>query len=301
MIPAFPKLFAIGTVYIQDIFNGPVEVSEKIDGSQFAFGKVNGALQMRSKGAELYADNPEKMFSKAIEHVVSIQDKLLEGMVFYAEYLRSPRHNILKYDRVPTNHLMLFGAYNSVADFWHRGRGLEVIADELGIELVPRIGDGVILLGAGSMAQLLDRDSVLGGCKIEGVVVKNYYRPVVLGNTVLPIMGGKYVSEAFKETHGKRWSKEETKTGRMDKFYDSFRTEARWLKAVQYLRDSGQLLQEPKDIGALMKRIHQDIDDEEMENIKRWLWREFGSQVKRKATQGMAEWYKEQLLLGTFK
>ena len=50
-ISAFPKIFAIGTDYIKDLFNGPVEITEKIDGSMFVFGKVDGELFMRSKGA----------------------------------------------------------------------------------------------------------------------------------------------------------------------------------------------------------------------------------------------------------
>lgn len=39
---SFPKIFAVGTSYIQDLLNGEVEVTEKVDGSQFVFGKING-------------------------------------------------------------------------------------------------------------------------------------------------------------------------------------------------------------------------------------------------------------------
>jgi len=49
LINAFPKIFAIGTDYISNIFDDEVEITEKIDGSQFAFGKVNGELFMRIK------------------------------------------------------------------------------------------------------------------------------------------------------------------------------------------------------------------------------------------------------------
>lgn len=66
MINEFPKIFSLGTVYIKDILNEEVEVSEKIDGSQLSFAKINGNLYMRSKGAMLYADNPQKMFAPAI-------------------------------------------------------------------------------------------------------------------------------------------------------------------------------------------------------------------------------------------
>lgn len=36
MKPAFPKIFSLGTNYIQDIFKEEVEVTEKVDGSQRA-------------------------------------------------------------------------------------------------------------------------------------------------------------------------------------------------------------------------------------------------------------------------
>jgi hypothetical protein len=52
----FPKIFALGTMYIRDIFEGAVEITEKIDGSQFVFGMIDGKLQLRSKGAVLYVD-----------------------------------------------------------------------------------------------------------------------------------------------------------------------------------------------------------------------------------------------------
>ena len=33
----FPKIFQIGDRYISRLFNGVVEVTEKVDGSQFSF------------------------------------------------------------------------------------------------------------------------------------------------------------------------------------------------------------------------------------------------------------------------
>jgi len=49
MISAFPKIFTLGTDYISDIFKEEVEITEKIDGSQISFGKIEGELYMRSK------------------------------------------------------------------------------------------------------------------------------------------------------------------------------------------------------------------------------------------------------------
>lgn len=49
----------------------------------------------------------------------------------------------------------------------------------------------------------------------------------------------------------------------LELLYDSYRTEARWQKAVQHLRDEGKLLGEPKDIGPLMAEIWRDLVEEE--------------------------------------
>lgn len=296
MITAFPKIFSIGTDYIRDIFNEDVEVTEKIDGSQFAFGKVNGELFLRSKGAMLFTTNPEKMFTEAIAYIVQIQDRLPEGMIFYSEYLKKPQHNTLKYNRIPQNHLMLFGVMHTSQKFeaslsW---------AEKLEIEHVPVIATGKIN-NASELTSLLDCESILGGTKIEGVVVKNFHRQFLLGGQPMPLMAGKYVSEAFKEVHRERWGTKENTKGHMEIFMDSFRTTGRWEKAIQRLAERGELENQPRDIGKLFKEVHLDIEAEEVEAVKEWLWREFKDKLMRKATGGLAEWYKDRLLQKGFK
>jgi len=294
MIKAYPKIFAIGTDYIADIFKEPVEITEKIDGSQFAFSRVNGELFMRSKGAQLFIDNPEKMFLPAIEYVQGIEHLLEDNTTYYCEYLKQPRHNVLKYDRIPNNHLMLFGVMGTFTQRFARDV-LGVIAEDLNIESVPVLFRGVINKPE-DLTKLLDEQSVLGSTAIEGIVVKNYDRPFLLGGQPIPIMAGKFVSEKFKETHKQKWGKEYTARGRYVTFCESFKTEARWHKAVQHLRDSGELENQPRDIGKLIKEIQRDIKEEEQEAIKNFLWSEFGKDILRTATRGFPEWYKEQLV-----
>ena len=183
MISAFPKVFAIGTDYIKDIFNGEVEVSEKIDGSQIAWGKVKGELHIRSKGAALYKDYPEKMFAEGISYIKQIEDLLPEGLIFYAEYLKTPKHNTLKYNRIPQNHLMLFAVMHAnqkfdESHFW---------AEKLGIEHVPILKIGNIG-GAPELIEFLNYESILGGARIEGIVVKNYQIQFLLGGHPIPLM-----------------------------------------------------------------------------------------------------------------
>lgn len=297
MIKAFPKIFAIGTDYIRDIFAEEVEVTEKVDGSQFAFGKVDGELYLRSKGTMLFPENPEKMFAEGIDYVQQIEHKLPDGIIFYCEYLKKPKHNTLKYERIPKNHLTLFGVMHISQAF---DDDLEGYADLLEIESVPVLHNGMIE-SSDELKAMLDRESVLGGQKIEGVVVKNYSRQFLLGGQPMPIMSGKYVSEAFKEVHRERWGKEEKSKSRLQEFFESFRTQARWEKAVQHLRERGELTDSPRDIGNLFKEVHLDIEAEEKDAVKDFLWREFASELKRKSTAGLPEWYKEKVMERAFE
>ena len=297
MISAFPKIFAIGTDYISDIFKEEVEITEKIDGSQFIFGRVNGEIFFRSKGATLFIDNPEKMFAEAIDYVVGISDIIRDNTVFYCEYLKKPKHNTLKYDRIPRNHLALFGVSDSNKNFFEE---IDFYATYHSIDRAPILYRGKVD-GIEMFEELLNTESYLGGTKIEGVVVKNYHRPFLLGGQPIPLMAGKYVSEAFKEIHQKRWKGENTGKGRFEIFKTQFRSEARWEKAIQHLRDIGALENSPRDIGKLIKEIKEDISDEERDAILKFLWKEFSPEILRCATRGFPEWYKERLLSRALK
>lgn len=297
---AFPKIFAIGTKYVDGIFDDEVEVTEKIDGSQFVFGKDDkGQLFARSKGQQLVLDNPTKMFAKAVEYILSIEDKIADDTWYYSEYLEKPKHNVLAYERVPTNNLILFGVCDSGERF-ESTHIMEAYADKLGIEAVPVLFQGDVK----DMQQVLDMlegPSVLGNVEREGIVVKNYAKTVLIGGQVMPLMAAKYVSEKFKEVHRKTWSKDHTNKGRWETFMQGYRTEARWEKAVQHLREKGELDWSPRDIGNLMKEVNIDIITEEKDVILEFLWKEFGKELLRVATRGLPEWYKEQLLKSAFE
>lgn len=269
MITAFPKIFSIGTDYIRDIFKEPVEITEKIDGSQFAFGKINGELVMRSKGKVLLREAPEKMFINAVSYVEAIEHRLPDNIAFYCEYLKTPKHNTLAYKRIPNNHLMLFGVKSIPGEVFSIEK-MHFWADELNIERIPLLGFHEIH-NPMQLAEIIESESALGGAMMEGVVVKNYRRQFLLGGWPMPLMAGKFVSEAFKEVHRKSWGKEHTGKGKLETFFESFCTEARWEKSVQHLRDNGDLLNDPKDIGQLIKAIHLDIEEEEKEAIKNFL------------------------------
>ena len=291
MIKSFPKIFQMGTKYISNIFDGEVEITEKVDGSQFVFGKLDGQLYMRSKGTQQYRENPDKMFQRAVDYVGKIEDLIPDNTIFYCEYLNKEKHNVLVYNRVPINNLILFGVATKEEEF---SSDLVSWASKLGIESVPVVFKGIA--SADMLLKLLENESILGGVNIEGVVVKNYNKTVLVGGQVIPIMTGKYVSEKFKEVHNKDWKKENTGHGKWDTFKMGFRTEARWNKAIQFLKENNTLVGEPRDIGLLVKRVREDICEEEKENIKDMLWKIYSGEILRYASAGLPEWYKEQLL-----
>lgn len=298
MIKSFPKIFSLGTDYIKEIFDGEVEVTEKIDGSQFGFGRINGEIFVRSKGCMLHIDAPNNMFKEGVDYIASIQDRLPDNTIFHAEYLQTPKHNSLEYERIPQNHLILF----SVSDSTEKFLGHEEIkkwAEILKIDYVPIVFKGIID-SPEKVFELIGNESVLGKAQMEGVVVKNYNKPFLLGGQPIPLMSGKYVSESFKEVHNTSWKGEHTGRGKWDVFKQGYCTEARWTKSVQHLKEKGELENSPKDIGKLLKEIQRDIAEEEREEIKKFLWEYFGTDVLRVAVSGFPEWYKKSLLVESF-
>lgn len=293
---SYPKVWAMGHPNVANLFSGDVLIEEKIDGSQFSFGIFDGELKVRSRGAVMAVDFPEKMFAEAVEYVKSIADKLEDGWTYRGEYLRKPKHNTLCYGRIPQNHIMLFDI-NTGLETYASAVEKAAIAASIGLECVPVLYEGRVE----SVEQLkghLDRESVLGGCNVEGVVAKNY---AMFGRDGKALMG-KYVSEAFKEKHNKEWKASNPgKNDVVQSVIEDFRTEARWRKAVQHLAERGELQNAPQDIGSLMKEIHADFDAECAEEVKDKLYRWAAPKIKRGLCAGFPEWYKSELLKSQFE
>ena len=293
---SYPKVLAVGHRYIADIFDGPVLVEEKIDGSQISFGMVDGELCIKSRNKKLIIDAPDKMFTNAIESIQAIQGELTEGWIYRGEYLKSPCHNVLAYDRIPNGHIIIFdiemGPNNPIAD--HTEKVMQ--AKYLGFECVPQFE--VDITGPDVVIGLLETTSCLGGQKIEGIVVKSYDKITPDGKHMV----GKYVSDRFKERHTKKWG--ESNPGRNDVIeiiIASLKTDARRDKALQHLKENGDYTGTPQDIGKFLKEIHLDIETEEKDYIAEKLVSHFLPQIKRAICGGAPEWYKQQLLEGAFK
>lgn len=295
---SYSSIYNMGHKAIADLLKGPVYVEEKVDGSQFSFGMdEEGTLRVRSKGCEMVVDAPEKMFTLAVETTKRLQDHLHKGWTYRCEYLRTPKHNALIYNRVPDNHLIVFDIETDECNFLsYNDKKAE--AQRLGLEVVPLLYAGTIE-DVEKFRSFLTFDSVLGGQKIEGVVVK----PIgysLFGKDKKVLMG-KFVSEAFKEVHSKMWKAENPTAGDIVGMLGAtYSTQARWQKALQHLTEQGLITDSPQDIGLLMKEVPVDVKRECEEEIKEKLFVFAWSHIARMTTRGLPEWYKELLLKKQF-
>lgn len=293
-LSSYGSPYAVGHRAINELFDGTVLIQEKVDGSQISFGlDADGELQMRSKGAQLHVGAPAKMFAKGVEAMLAIKPLLRPGLVYRGEYLMKPKHNVLAYDRTPDKHIILFDIEdtNQGAGYFLSPDEVSAEAARLGLEVVPTYHFGPFS-GLAALRELLDRVSVLGGAKIEGVVVKNYARFTPDKN----VMMGKFVSETFKEVHQGEFRKDNPTQGDIEsELIAAYRTPARWAKAVQHLREKGVLTDSPKDIGPLIVEVRTDVAKECEEEIKQRLYDYFIDKVNRGIVLGIPEWYKERL------
>ena|SRR6202008_3852111 len=294
---AYPKILHVGDKAIAELFDGEVEITEKLDGSQFGFGKVNGELVCRSKGKEIDLDNPDKMFQLGVDYVKSIEDRIPDGMFFYGEYLQKPRHSTLAYARIPKNYIAIFGVYYAETRTFGDYNDIIEWSEKLDVDPIPLIWQGKSS-PEHAMAFVTDRESYLGGQLIEGIVVKTPKDWMFLGKLYYPVMAGKYVTERFKETHEKDWKKNNTGKGQFERLKEKYHTEARWHKAVMHLIERSEIEGTPRDIGKLIAEIKADLTTEEKANIQDELWNLFGEEILRHAVMGFPNWYKDQIALG---
>jgi len=293
-ISSYPKVHAIGHKQILELFDGPVLVEEKIDGSSFSMMRKDGELFCRSRGKDLVIDAPEQMFIRAVETAKGLD--LHDGWTYRCEYLSKPHHNTLTYGRIPNQHLILFDIAIGLEDYMTPA-DKQVEAKRIGLEMVPVFYEGHVE-SLGQLLGFLDTASVLGNVKIEGIVVKNYAKFTRDGK----VMMGKYVSEKFKESHRTAWKKTSPQQGDvLQSLIESFATEARWEKAIQHLREKGELEGSPRDIGPLIKEIPEDIKAECEDDIKDALFRWAFPHIRRGATKGFPEFYKSRLAKAAFE
>jgi hypothetical protein len=284
---SYPKVYNVGHPQVADVMDGDVIIQEKVDGSQFSFGLHDGEIKMRSRNREFAFGEQDNLFQLAAEQVYRVKDRLVPGYTYRCEYLAKKKHNTIAYDRVPLNNFAIFDIEKSESLFSF----LAIYPD---FDSVPEL-----YRGPGSevtpemIKEFMDRESFLGGSKIEGIVIKNYNRFTRDGK----VMMAKHVSEQFKESHGAGWSKRHPSSADMTEILvNRYKTEARWAKSVQHMREGGLLESDPRDIGKLIKEVQADIKSECEDEIKQILFDEAWKKISRGVIRGLPEWYKQQLL-----
>ena len=295
----YPKVWNLGHKAIADLFDGPVVIQEKVDGSQFTFGVIGGELKCRSKRAEVFLEEPDRNFALAVETVkrVYAEGKLTEGWQYRGEAFRGYKHNALEYDRAPRGNLILFDVDTGLEDRVADPERLASIAEDLGLEVVPTLVVGPVE-DLASLTALLETPSILGKALVEGIVIKNYDR---FNQHDGKMLMGKLVSAEFREKHAKSWKK--TNPGKGDVvalLKEQYRSERRWEKSVERLGDEGLLDDSPKDIGLLLREVQKDIYEECGEEIKEALFKAFWKEIGRGTTAGLPEWYKNRLAESQF-
>lgn len=272
-----------------EIFEDPVLIQEKADGSQLSASVIDGELVVRSRGVH-FSPYAAGDFQPACDYLLSIQDRLRPDWIYRCEYFRRPKQNALMYNRLPRNHLVLFDIEDGMQRFLPP-LDVQREAERIEVEPWPPLFYGRWLKGALGLGDLL-KESALGGPTMEGVVCKNYSRY----GADKKVLMAKFVREDFKEINAKNW-KAANPTGKdiLLMLGDTYRTEARWRKAIQHLRDDGKLQGAVQDIGLIVREIWPDILKEHKEDILEALWRWAEPALRRIVVRGVPEFYKAEL------
>jgi hypothetical protein len=296
---SIPKIYSFGTRHTNGILNGQVVIEEKYDGSQFTFGVTDDKLWCRSKNSVLEGVEPG-MFEPAVNTARELHRRaaLVEGWVYCCEFLAKQKHNVLCYSRTPKGFLVLYDV-RGASGLWLNSATKIELANTLGLEPVQVFCQVKTTEFDMPVVQknMLAMDSSLGGVKVEGIVIKNYGRSHGERGVGWP-MTAKIVSDAFKEKHTLKQPKAEPNEFIQVRLINSLRTEARWLKAVQHLKESGALKNDNCDIGPLCKEVQGDVLAEETEWIKQQLFDEFSREITKGVVNGLAQWYQKKLAEG---
>lgn len=297
MIPSYTSPRNYGDRYLSTLHSGPVVIQEKIDGSQFAFKwDEAGELSFRTRKCK----DPEvilKSFGPLVEHLRALPAQP-GHLVFRGEAMLKAKQNKLKYDRAAKNGLVLFDVEDWSSGELHYPTPVESVMefaevfDFDAVQVVEILETDKIYTKEMFSAHYESVDSVLGG-KIEGVVLKNYAERDPADGKLLV---AKYVSDEFRESMKVRPMKiPSNHTLFLEKLGKSVCTEARWDKAIQHLREQGELTGTAKDIGPLMRELHADIEKECIEDVKEALWDEARKTILKSASTGFPQYYLEQI------
>ena len=286
-------------------------ITEKVDGSQWRFGiNAKGEYFSGSKNVNFNEYRlPDRMF-KEISERMELKLKELNSIhafplindddfiCFYGEYIRSEKHNALKYDRVPRGNIYLFDV---MINYKYQNPS-EVIkwSEHLGLEPVNIFGTNANELPSYSKVLSLVKNSTscLGNVCPEGAVIKNYDILITdnYTKTSSPFMV-KVVRDEFKEILNKTWKADNGKSHKdiVARIIDRVNKQAVWDKAITHMRDEGKLIGKMQDMKELVPEIHREIEKEWMEIINEELFKSFEHEIAQGFIRGFPDYYKEKL------
>lgn len=295
----YPHLYRLEHKECADLLSRELVAEEKVDGSQFSFGAFTSetgerVLRVRSHKQEFDPATPNDMFVAATATARDLfeRDLLTVGYAYRAEALKGRGHNVLKYGREPRGGLVLFDV--NVGDGRYMSYDEKAAeAARLGLEITPALARGVLTLA--EVEALWETDALLGGVKIEGVVLKpveTNYSPY--GGAII----GKHVRPSFKEAHKKAWGEGSQQDGHktvIERLAARYSTVGRYNKAFQHLGEDGELVYEMRDIPALVAEVKRDLLAEEGDDIARALFEAFSNEIARGVARGVPAYYADKL------
>lgn len=298
VVPAYPKVTSDGKLRLWSERNKDWWIEEKLDGSQLSvYVRDDRKLGFQNRGRELNQEAPGWVFEAAMGALSSLRDKFNPAYVYHGECIVRPKHNVVRYGRVPRFYFVLFDVQDRDTRQAMDRNAMEMEAHRIGIECTPvlyRNTDPAVQPGAMADAlieAMIPGCSLLGGDdKPEGVVIKHhqYVKRDKPAQTKI-----KVVREEFKEEH-RRPTTAKTKhvfdpEASLDRIMSFFPVDARWNKATQRLRDAGTITGDPeneeRERGAIREEARRDFKDECKETLKALLWAEFGQHLTQRITK----------------
>lgn len=271
---------------------GEIRIREKIDGSQIGFGKdPEGRLWVRSRGKILVDPlvgtvDRSSGFGPAIDYIESIKNKINPDEFFYGEYLSRPHHGKIKYDRVPNNHIVIFES----SDFDRKEfYSYDMRAEYMGFETAKEYDLDKSEMNMDGLKKAMDEAvPMLGGERVEGLVLKNYGQSGHEGQDRgdVDVLSMKIVQEDFREV-------KVVKAKGIDAFIERFSTHQRYEKALQHLKEAGELDGTDADIGRLCKEVIRDTREEESHVIEPWLDAYANKAFNRGLVKDVPAWLKK--------
>ena len=297
----YPKVLSLGQPLVAEIFDNPVEITEKVDGSQC---RIQLTEDIAKCGSKNMTPADGKMFELAHEQANRIWHgdvwcKYGDNVTLFMEFLNKEKHNVLIYSRVPLNNLYLFGAM--VDDRHLKTEELLELANKLDIEPPHVIASEITINDQDDLTEYLKTPSVLGNTILEGVVIKNYHNsyPALLASTQAFFgypLAGKLVRDDFKERLNKEWSGKRQRETPLAKVTKEFLTEARFNKAIQHLNDNGEITYEMRDLKGIIPEFYRDLIEEEHDEIVKLAMVDFWPHLRKRCDGYVVKTWKQYLI-----